>query len=82
MTSRALRPNDRAAVNLRNDWGAKLHRQVTPRPVQHGGGVELIPVLHSIRTASASRESRRRRSLLRGEIRRQLLEHLLTMAPS
>ena len=29
-----------------------------PRPVQHGGGVELAPLLHSIRTAvSASRES-------------------------
>ena len=28
-----------------------LHPQMTPRPVQHGGGVELVPVLHSIRTA-------------------------------
>ena len=35
------------------------------------GGVELIPVLHSIRTASASRESRLRRSPLHGETPRR-----------
>ena len=35
-----------------------MQPKMTPRPVQHGGGVELDPVLHSIRTAvSASRKS-------------------------
>ena len=38
--------------------GTLSHRPMTPRPVQHGGGVELAPVLQSTRTAvSASRES-------------------------
>jgi hypothetical protein len=47
-------------------------RPMTPRPVQHGGGVEMVPVLHSIRTAlSASRWSRLRRSPLSGETRRR-----------
>ena len=51
---------------------APYARPMTPRPVQHGGGVELDPVLHSIRTAvSASPESRLRRSPLRGETRRR-----------
>ena len=27
--------------------GVLLHAQMTPRPVQHGGGVELDPVLQS-----------------------------------
>jgi hypothetical protein len=45
-----------------------LARRNNPRPVQHGGGVALVPVLHSIRTASAWRLSRLRRSPLRGEI--------------
>ena len=45
---------------------------MTPRPVQHGGGVELVPALKSTRTAvSASRESRLRRSPLHGETRRR-----------
>ena len=33
------------------DFLRAMHPQMTPRPVQHGGGVELVPVLHSIRTA-------------------------------
>ena len=54
------------------DFLRAMHPQMTPRPVQHGGGVELVPVLHSIRTAvSASRSSRLRRSPLRGETRRR-----------
>jgi hypothetical protein len=48
-----------------------------PRPVQHGVGVELVPVLYSIRTAvSASRESRLRRSPLHGETRRRTVRSL------
>jgi hypothetical protein len=42
---------------------------MTPRPGQHGGGVELIPVLHSIRTVSARQSVQT--SPLRGEIRRR-----------
>jgi hypothetical protein len=54
--------------------GVLSHRQMTPRPVQHGGGVESVTVLKSTRTAvSASRENRLWRSLLRGETRRHNL---------
>ena len=52
--------------------GPSLRRQMAPRPVQHGGGLELDPCFRSTRTAvSASRESRLRRSHLHGETRRR-----------
>ena len=44
-----------------------LRRQMTPRPVQHGGGVELAVLIDP--NVSVSLESRLRRSLLRAETR-------------
>ena len=49
-----------------------LDREMTPRPVQYGGGVEFDRAFSSTQTViSASRESRLRRSTLHGETRRR-----------
>ena len=49
------------AAALRDNGGGKLittdplHGRMTPRPVRHGGRVELVPVLQSTRTPSVLR---------------------------
>ena len=51
---------------LGNSGNDLLHRPMTPRPVQRGGGVKVSGVQSSPKNISASRESRLRRSTFHG----------------
>ena len=49
-------------------FGAKKRRQMTPRPVQHGGGVELAPCSSRLEPNVSASRSRLQRSTVHGEL--------------